>query len=693
MNTALQPASFSRLQVPKAAAPAAASPPTARELLTILFRHKGKVVVFLLATLAAAVLFTAPPLRTYTSEALLLVRQGRESISLDPTATTGDVVPFRIDWEHALNVEMEILRSREISEGIVDRLGPEPLVATLDVEQPTRMTRLKAWVRAQLGREAETPTEPRSQEDARLTAIDLVGEALSVTRVEKSDIIRLESSTPDPEMSRSLISAMIEVYDERHSAAHSRPGSFQFFTDQTAQLATQLREADDLLRQAKNELGIASLDAEREAITKRVVELRAAKESLDLRLAASARRVASFRAAETNATGRMALPTAYRERQQAIQAEETNLRTLQGESEALLPQLESAQAALKRLNDSEGKVRELQRNRDIIEASYLKYSRHLEEARIDRALESEKISNVSIVQAPTLPGGPQSSDVRLIYLLACLLGSIGGIGIAFMSEGLDQTVRRPDDLENKVQVKALASFPRLARHHLLPRPQRGQSEDKRVLHMTRQAAIHFDMLAQRTLTAIEGAPRPPVLIGLTSCYTGEGVTTLATDLAAALCGMGEPGRGSILIEPDAYHPTSMPFHGRTFGPRATEFVRGESGEVCAIERSVYTLGEEAAEGAATMALQRTITEETVHRARGCQAFFAVFDLPPLSAGVTAERLSAMMDYVILIVESERVRWQTVREAQRRITAAGANLLGAVLNKRRYHIPAWLYRRI
>ena len=36
---------------------------------------------------------------------------------------------------------------------------------------------------------------------------------------------------------------------------------------------------------------------------------------------------------------------------------------------------------------------------------------------------------------------------------------------------------------------------------------------------------------------------------------------------------------------------------------------------------------------------------------------------------------------------------TVMEGKRVLEASGKNFLGAVLNRRKYHIPSWIYRRL
>jgi Mrp family chromosome partitioning ATPase len=56
-------------------------------------------------------------------------------------------------------------------------------------------------------------------------------------------------------------------------------------------------------------------------------------------------------------------------------------------------------------------------------------------------------------------------------------------------------------------------------------------------------------------------------------------------------------------------------------------------------------------------------------------------------------LSPKVDGVILVVQAEKTRWQTVDKVKERILAQDGNILGVILNKRRYPIPDFIYGRI
>src|SRR5678816_4692928 len=71
--------------------------------------------------------------------------------------------------------------------------------------------------------------------------------------------------------------------------------------------------------------------------------------------------------------------------------------------------------------------------------------------------------------------------------------------------------------------------------------------------------------------------------------------------------------------------------------------------------------------------------------------FIVVDSPPAIPTNEGIALAARADVVALVIEAERTRAALAREAQTRLSDAKANLVGVILNRRRHHIPRWLYR--
>ncbi len=90
-----------------------------RDAYQILFRHKWRAVTVFIGTMVLlfAALIVCP--RTYESEARLILRVGRESVTLDPTATTGQTTNVFDSRESEFHSFLDVLRSRVILQQVV----------------------------------------------------------------------------------------------------------------------------------------------------------------------------------------------------------------------------------------------------------------------------------------------------------------------------------------------------------------------------------------------------------------------------------------------------------------------------------------------------------------------------------------------------------------------------------------------
>src|SRR3954469_20065641 len=98
----------------------------ARAVRELIMRHK-KILVRapLIAILLGGLVFVFAP-RTYRSEARIFLRLGRESVGLDPTASTGQTLALQqADRKDEVKSAIEILDSPGIIGQAVDKLGAD----------------------------------------------------------------------------------------------------------------------------------------------------------------------------------------------------------------------------------------------------------------------------------------------------------------------------------------------------------------------------------------------------------------------------------------------------------------------------------------------------------------------------------------------------------------------------------------
>ena len=73
--------------------------------------------------------------------------------------------------------------------------------------------------------------------------------------------------------------------------------------------------------------------------------------------------------------------------------------------------------------------------------------------------------------------------------------------------------------------------------------------------------------------------------------------------------------------------------------------------------------------------------------------FVIFDSSPIITYMDSLSLGKYMDGIILVVEAERTRREVILKAKEILQKEGNPIVGVVLNKRRYHIPGFIYRRL
>ncbi len=102
--------------------------------------------------------------------------------------------------------------------------------------------------------------------------------------------------------------------------------------------------------------------------------------------------------------------------------------------DSLRRQLTDSTSGLKALNDSEMRIVQLQRELDLHAETSRTYSSNLEQVRIDEALETERMSNIGIVQPASRQERPTHPRKKLNLALGLLFASIGSVGLAFVTD-------------------------------------------------------------------------------------------------------------------------------------------------------------------------------------------------------------------------------------------------------------------
>jgi capsular exopolysaccharide synthesis family protein len=73
--------------------------------------------------------------------------------------------------------------------------------------------------------------------------------------------------------------------------------------------------------------------------------------------------------------------------------------------------------------------------------------------------------------------------------------------------------------------------------------------------------------------------------------------------------------------------------------------------------------------------------------------YTIVDSAPSSKFADPQSICSLVDGVVLVIEAGKTRRQVALKAKEELENAGANILGIILNKRKYYIPEWIYKRL
>ena len=289
------------------------------------------------------------------------------------------------------------------------------------------------------------------------------------------------------------------------------------------------------------------------------------------------------------------------------------------------------------------------------------------------------VSNYS--RLPHAPVGPQR--IRTI-LVALLLSLVAGIGLAFLLDFLDDTIKSVDDISRYINLPSLALIPaaRSDRQRL-----RGgaaaPASDTTALAMVKdvRSPIAESYRHLRTSLLLSSAGTPPRTILVTSSQPSEGKTTTAINTAFILA---QTGAEVLIIDCDLRRPR---LHAHFNMPNVRGLTNCLSGDANEIDNLIQTCEQSPKLKVLTSGpmppnpaellgseemrkLLKTLSEKFTH---------VIVDSPPAISFTDASILSTFVDGVILVVHGGRSSRAVVRRAKQQLLDIGANIFGVVLN--------------
>jgi len=292
-------------------------------------------------------------------------------------------------------------------------------------------------------------------------------------------------------------------------------------------------------------------------------------------------------------------------------------------------------------------------------------------------------SDVTVSTYSRVPHGPVGPQRMRTIVLAFILSLVAGIGLAFLLDFLDDTIKSVDDVDRYIHLPALALIP--AARNEKPRLRMGDagSGDTTALALVGdvRSPIAESYRHLRTSLLLSSAGTPPRTILVTSSQPSEGKTTTAINTAFMLA---QTGAQVLIIDCDLRRPR---LHAHFNLPNARGLTNCLSGELDDLDSLIQTYDKQPnlkmlpsgpippnpAELLGSDEMRRLLTKLTE------KFTHIIVDSPPAISFTDASILSTFVDGVILVIHGGRSSRAVVRRAKQQLLDVGAHIFGVVLN--------------
>ena len=286
--------------------------------------------------------------------------------------------------------------------------------------------------------------------------------------------------------------------------------------------------------------------------------------------------------------------------------------------------------------------------------------------------EENRSVNIHVIDRAEAPKSYYKPKLKRNVLLAAIMGLFLGIGIAFLIEYLDDTVKNPEDIERLFHLPYLGPVPHFG--HSGDEP-----ENKLIaIHDTRSSASE-SYRGIRTGILFSTPGKTPRTILVTSPGSGEGKTITAANIAAV---MAQSGTKVLLIDADMRKPWQHRIFGKKNEKGLTNILVGEEDWKSVINNtsiqgldyiSVGPIPPNPAELVGSERM-REVMETFLE-----QYDRVILDSPPIMAVTDPLVLSKMVDGVVLVLSAGVSTKDQVKQARQQLQSVQANILGVVLN--------------
>ncbi|HWE52219.1 MAG TPA: polysaccharide biosynthesis tyrosine autokinase [Bryobacteraceae bacterium] len=564
--------------------------------------------------------------------------------------------------------------------------------------------------------------KPGSSARADAAPIGLGG--LTVTRPPKTYLLKITYHSPDPQLAADVANAVADSY-QKHTFEIRYQAAAQlttFMDKQLEELKAKMEGSSGALSQFEKEFDVISPEAKANILSARLLQLNteyttSQADRIRKEAAANSVKDGSFEALEVSTQSEQlriysqkvadaaekfaAIKNQYGPSHPAYKQSARQLAQIQADFEVaksdvakrvaeefrgaknreqmLQQEVAQTKEEFDRINARSFEYAALKRDADADKALYEELTKKIKEAGINASFQNSSIR----VADPARPAlRPYFPNTRTNALLALLASMILGIAAVFVSEGMDRTLKDPDQIQRSLQTEVLGSLPvvKAWRGHL---PSTAPGAAHRPFFGSSKGAANAYEEAVRTLRDSillpHAAARPRTLL-MTSATPREGKTTTAVHLAVV---HSQQKRKTLLIDADLRRPGVYHHVGLKNDVGLSNVVNGESAWRDLLQSpeglpwlSVLPAGppsRRAADGLGETL--RSLLAEAVN-----EYDLVICDAPPLLGFAESLQIASLVDGVVVVALAGQTEKEAVASVFTNLKRLKANIIGLALNE-------------
>ena len=370
-----------------------------------------------------------------------------------------------------------------------------------------------------------------------------------------------------------------------------------------------------------------------------------------------------------------------------------NFQTAAAREEGLRREFEAQQASVLNLKEISGKYMKLEQD---VTASRNLYNTLLTRMQETDVVKGVQLASASVMDPADMPRGPSTPQIPFAMGFALLFGTALGVGMAFVLDSVDSSLKTPDDVRAHLQLPTLGVVPDLTRV--------GTAYSKPVLALpgrrnlpatpTADRAVRTEAFRSiRTSLLFFNPETPPRTVLVTSSQPGEGKTSTTVHLALSLSQLAS---NVVIVDADMRKPRVHRALGVEPTAGLSEVLRGLVRLPDAIQEYTVTNGRVAA-GDGLGRGPRVHVLQAGHPPSDPSALLAsprmeevlatltstydlvLIDSPPVFPITDSAILAPRVDGVVLVVRGHATDRRVTREALDRLHFMQARVMGVVLN--------------